>query len=124
MIQHLYKDKCAPFSFFTSLNFSFHFNPRLYPLYLTKISTPHQLQTHHILAKMVEFTVFKGTAEGKIVEAKTTRTIGRNDVLIKVTHSGLCGTDEHYKKACIGLGHEGAGIVEVSPLPKLVLDSV
>lgn len=35
-----------------------------------------------------------------------------NDVLVRITHSGLCGTDEHYKHANIALGHEGAGVVE------------
>jgi threonine dehydrogenase-like Zn-dependent dehydrogenase len=29
-----------------------------------------------------------------------------------VTHSGLCGTDIHYKTADIVLGHEGVGVVE------------
>ncbi|KAB8300934.1 hypothetical protein EYC80_002859 [Monilinia laxa] len=61
---------------------------------------------------MVEFTVFKGSKEGKIVKATTTREVGPNDVLIKITHSGLCGTDEHYRHAGIALGHEGAGIAE------------
>ena len=62
---------------------------------------------------MVSFTVFKGSKEGKIVESTTTRELGADEVLIKVTHSGLCGTDEHYKHADMVLGHEGAGIVEV-----------
>ena len=61
---------------------------------------------------MVDFTVFKGSKEGKIVKSTTTKTLGPNDVLIKVTHSGLCGTDEHYKHSGCVLGHEGAGIVE------------
>ncbi|KAI9643228.1 hypothetical protein NHQ30_007844 [Ciborinia camelliae] len=61
---------------------------------------------------MVEFTVFKGSKEGKIVKATTTREIGPNDVLVKITHSGLCGTDEHYRHADMALGHEGAGIAE------------
>lgn len=66
---------------------------------------------------MVQFTVFKGSKEGKIVESTTTRDLAVDEVLIKVTHSGLCGTDEHYKHADMVLGHEGAGIVEVSFLP-------
>lgn len=36
---------------------------------------------------MVDFTVFKGSKEGKIVKATTTREIGPNDVLVKITHS-------------------------------------
>lgn len=63
---------------------------------------------------MVEFTVFKGSKEGRIVESKTKREIKADEVLIKVTHSGLCGTDEHYKHQDMVLGHEGAGVVEAS----------
>ncbi|KAJ7497660.1 chaperonin 10-like protein [Mycena latifolia] len=60
----------------------------------------------------VDFTVFKGTSEG-IVEA-TTRSAAPtgNQVLVKITHSGICGTDEHYKEANIALGHEGVGTVQ------------
>jgi threonine dehydrogenase-like Zn-dependent dehydrogenase len=69
---------------------------------------------------MVNFTVFKGSKEGKIVEATTTRNIEDDEVLIKVTHSGLCGTDEHYRHADMVLGHEGAGVVEVSTFSSLL----
>ncbi|KAH9219388.1 chaperonin 10-like protein [Leptodontidium sp. 2 PMI_412] len=60
----------------------------------------------------ITYTVFKGTPEGKIIEAKNTREILPNEVLVKVTHSGICGTDQHYKTSGMALGHEGAGIVE------------
>lgn len=66
---------------------------------------------------MVEFTVYKGSKEGRIVKATTTRELKDDEVLIKITHSGLCGTDEHYKKVDMVLGHEGAGVVEVSLMP-------
>lgn len=33
-------------------------------------------------------------------------------VLVGITHSGLCGTDEHYVQQPMVLGHEGVGIVE------------
>jgi D-arabinose 1-dehydrogenase-like Zn-dependent alcohol dehydrogenase len=61
----------------------------------------------------IEFTVFKGSASDGIIETKT-RHDGptRNQVLVKITHSGICGTDEHYKHADMGLGHEGVGKVE------------
>lgn len=36
---------------------------------------------------MVQFTVFKGSKEGKIVKATTTREVGANEVLVKITHS-------------------------------------
>lgn len=62
---------------------------------------------------MPSFTVFKGSKEGKIVKAETTRPDLQGDqVLVKITASGLCGTDEHYKGADMVLGHEGAGIVD------------
>lgn len=66
------------------------------------------------MTKVVEFTVFKGSKEGKIVRSQTKKEIKADEVLIKVTHSGLCGTDEHYKGVDQALGHEGAGVVEVS----------
>lgn len=68
---------------------------------------------------MVQFSVFKGSKESKIVQGTTTKDIKDDEVLIKVTHSGLCGTDEHKIGVDMALGHEGAGIVEVhaqSPL--------
>jgi threonine dehydrogenase-like Zn-dependent dehydrogenase len=68
---------------------------------------------------MVEFTVFKGSKDGKVVKSSTKKDLRPDEVLIKVTHSGLCGTDEHYKTVDMALGHEGAGIVEVSSKPLL-----
>lgn len=62
---------------------------------------------------MPSFTVFKGNKEGKIYEQSVTRELGATQVFVKTTHSGLCGTDEHYKNADMGLGHEGVGVVEV-----------
>jgi D-arabinose 1-dehydrogenase-like Zn-dependent alcohol dehydrogenase len=62
---------------------------------------------------MPTFTVFKGSESGKIVKSQTTRPdLSDDQVLVKVTASGLCGTDEHYKGADMVLGHEGAGVVE------------
>ena len=62
---------------------------------------------------MPSFTVYKGSKEGKIVQSETTRPDLKGDqVLVKVTASGLCGTDEHYLHADMALGHEGAGVVE------------
>jgi D-arabinose 1-dehydrogenase-like Zn-dependent alcohol dehydrogenase len=62
---------------------------------------------------MPSFTVYKGSKEGKIVKSETKKGDLQNDqVLVKVTASGLCGTDEHFKEADMVLGHEGAGVVE------------
>ena len=63
---------------------------------------------------MPSFTVFKGSKSGAIVEATTTREIGPDEVLVRITHSGVCGTDEHYLHADQVLGHEGAGVAEVN----------
>lgn len=62
---------------------------------------------------MPTFTVYKGSSSGKITKDTTTRPDLEHDaVLVKVTASGVCGTDEHYKHASMALGHEGAGTVE------------
>lgn len=62
---------------------------------------------------MVEFTVFKGSKNGKIIQSTTKRDLNTDEVLIRVTHSGICGTDEHHRHEDMVLGHEGAGVVEV-----------
>ncbi|KAK5941448.1 hypothetical protein PMZ80_006727 [Knufia obscura] len=62
---------------------------------------------------MPSFTVYKGSEKGQVVETKTEKPeLKANEVLLKVTHSGLCGTDVHYKSTDMGLGHEGVGVVE------------
>lgn len=62
---------------------------------------------------MPAFTVFKGSKDGSIVESRTSLPALCNDqVLIRVTASGLCGTDVHYRQVEQGLGHEGVGVVE------------
>ncbi|KAJ5363115.1 hypothetical protein N7541_003959 [Penicillium brevicompactum] len=61
----------------------------------------------------IEFTVYKGSKEGAIKQDKTQREdLKKDDVLVRVTHSGVCGTDLHYKGADMALGHEGTGVVE------------
>ncbi|PYH92145.1 alcohol dehydrogenase [Aspergillus ellipticus CBS 707.79] len=60
----------------------------------------------------ITYDVFRGSAEGRIIPGKATATLGHNEVFIETTHSGLCGTDEHYLKAGQVLGHEGIGIVK------------
>jgi D-arabinose 1-dehydrogenase-like Zn-dependent alcohol dehydrogenase len=59
----------------------------------------------------VDFTVFKGSKTGDIVEAKGHRDPGPTEVIVKISHCGICGTDEHYRHADQGLGHEGVGVV-------------
>lgn len=38
--------------------------------------------------------------------------LGPKDILVKITHSGLCGTDLAFLPYGLALGHEGVGIVE------------
>lgn len=61
---------------------------------------------------MPEFNTFRGSKTSAITPSKTTKPLNATAVLIKVTHSGLCGTDVHYKSTDMVLGHEGAGTVE------------
>lgn len=61
---------------------------------------------------MPSFKVYKGSAEG-IREGQTTKpNLTGDQVFVKVSASGLCGTDLHYRAAGIVLGHEGAGVVQ------------
>jgi D-arabinose 1-dehydrogenase-like Zn-dependent alcohol dehydrogenase len=52
--------------------------------------------------------------EGKVkkVSIEIPATLKPTEVLIKITHSSLCGTDLHYVPYGIALGHEGVGLVE------------
>ncbi|CAI7600219.1 unnamed protein product [Penicillium viridicatum] len=62
----------------------------------------------------IKFTVYKGSKDG-IKQAETEREdLKRDDVLVRTTHSGVCGTDVHYQSADMGLGHEGTGVVEAT----------
>ncbi|KAB8300407.1 hypothetical protein EYC80_000585 [Monilinia laxa] len=70
---------------------------------------------------MPTFTVFKGRADGTPVKSTTTKPdeLKGDSVLVKITASGVCGTDLHHKGDDMVLGHEGVGIVEaVGPATK------
>ncbi|MCJ1322624.1 hypothetical protein MMC15_007973 [Xylographa vitiligo] len=61
----------------------------------------------------IDITVFKGSFTGKIVKGSSHKEdVATDHVLVKVTHSGVCGTDCHYTRADMVLGHEGVGIVQ------------
>jgi len=60
---------------------------------------------------IVSFRVHRGSKNGAIVADITKRELGRHEAFVQITHSGVCGTDEHYRHAGMVLGHEGAGIV-------------
>ncbi|GCB21461.1 alcohol dehydrogenase [Aspergillus awamori] len=60
-----------------------------------------------------DFTVFKGSKDGSIQKATTHRDdLQRDQVLVRLTHSGVCFTDVHYQHADMALGHEGVGVIE------------
>lgn len=63
---------------------------------------------------MPSFTVFKGSKDGSIQKSTTSKPdqLTGDQVFLRITASGLCGTDEHYRTADMVLGHEGAGVVE------------
>lgn len=62
---------------------------------------------------MSSFVVYKGSDSGRVVKSTTEKPALKGDqVKLRVTASGLCGTDLHYNKADMGLGHEGVGVVE------------
>ncbi|OQU95990.1 Alcohol dehydrogenase GroES-like domain-containing protein [Cladophialophora immunda] len=85
------------------------------PLRVINLIQNQRDNTNHsylMARKEVSFEVFRGSREGKIVKDTTTRLLGPNDALVKLTHSGLCGTDEHLLHTGCVLGHEGVGIVE------------
>ncbi|KAJ7267558.1 chaperonin 10-like protein [Mycena haematopus] len=59
------------------------------------------------------FTVFKGSPNAGIVESTSRRDAPTGtQVLVKISHSGICGTDELFKHVDMVLGHEGIGTVE------------
>ncbi|KAL5093426.1 hypothetical protein Trisim1_011230 [Trichoderma cf. simile WF8] len=61
---------------------------------------------------MVEFKVVKGSPDGTLIDATSSREVKSDEVVIDVTHSGVCFTDYHYRQADMVLGHEGSGIVK------------
>ena len=61
---------------------------------------------------MAQTFVMRGV-EGKIKKTQAEiPPIKSNEVLVKITHSGLCGTDLFFIDPGCALGHEGVGTVE------------
>jgi D-arabinose 1-dehydrogenase-like Zn-dependent alcohol dehydrogenase len=71
---------------------------------------------------MPTYTIFKGSRSGELVEATVTKPdLVDDQIYIRITASGLCGTDLHFKHKDACLGHEGAGVVEaVGPNAKKI----
>lgn len=63
------------------------------------------------MSKTIEFNVFRGSENGEIIPDTVRRTIQPREVFVEISHAGLCGTDRHFKRRPIVLGHEGAGVV-------------
>lgn len=68
-------------------------------------------------SKGISFVTYNGSPTRRIIKVNTQRDgLREGEVLIRITHSSLCGTDEHYLGKDMCLGHEGAGvIVELGP---------
>lgn len=59
-----------------------------------------------------EYSVYRGV-EGAVKKSPAKLpSLGPKDILVKITHSGLCGTDLAFLPYGLALGHEGVGIVE------------
>ncbi|KAI1818002.1 GroES-like protein [Poronia punctata] len=72
---------------------------------------------------MPSFTVYKGSESGAPKKETTTRPdeLSGDQVFVRITASGVCGTDLHYRHQHMGLGHEGVGVVEeTGPLCKVL----
>lgn len=51
---------------------------------------------------MVEFKVVKGSPDGTLVDATSSRQVKSDEVVIDVTHSGVCFTDYvSYDQSCL-----------------------
>ncbi|KPI37733.1 NADP-dependent alcohol dehydrogenase C 2 [Cyphellophora attinorum] len=58
------------------------------------------------------FKVFTGSPNSSpSIKTASHRAPGPREALVKITHSGVCGTDLHYAGAPMGLGHEVVGTV-------------
>ncbi|RDW75748.1 NADP-dependent alcohol dehydrogenase [Coleophoma crateriformis] len=59
-----------------------------------------------------KLTFLSGTSQSGVIQLRTSeRDIGGLEVLVRVTHCGVCATDAHDRVDGCGLGHEGVGVV-------------
>lgn len=64
-------------------------------------------------SKHINYTTYRGSKDRGIIQCSTHRDqIEKDDVLLKITHSSLCATDELYLETDMCLGHECAGMVQ------------
>lgn len=59
-----------------------------------------------------EYTLYKGSADKRIVQTTVQRELGPTEALVRHTHTGVCSTDLHLLDRGAALGHEGVGVVE------------
>ncbi|KFZ25496.1 hypothetical protein V502_00020 [Pseudogymnoascus sp. VKM F-4520 (FW-2644)] len=89
--------------------------PILNSKFLTQLFIEHTIPNPSSSLDMLPITnnVFRGV-NGVVqkVPAVMPNELGPNEVLVRITHSGLCGTDIHYIGHGAALGHEGVGLVE------------
>ncbi|KAF7321860.1 hypothetical protein MKEN_00707900 [Mycena kentingensis (nom. inval.)] len=60
----------------------------------------------------IDYTFFKGSPNGYEEAAMKVEALEPMQVLVKVTHAGICGSDVLYQPAPIAQGHEGVGTVQ------------
>ena len=61
----------------------------------------------------ITYTTYRGSKDGGLVQSSIHRdSLARDEVLLRVTHSALCATDEVYLETDMCLGHECAGVVQ------------
>lgn len=63
------------------------------------------------MMETIKNTVFRGIGGKAKPVSVDLPALKPKEILIKITHSGLCGTDVHYLGSGAALGHEGVGIV-------------
>lgn len=57
-------------------------------------------------------TLYRGTEDGIKQSTVELPALKPKEILVRITHSGLCGTDLAFLPFGLALGHEGIGIVE------------
>jgi D-arabinose 1-dehydrogenase-like Zn-dependent alcohol dehydrogenase len=61
-----------------------------------------------------EYTVYRGLSKKVTATKRPIPALGPKDILVRITHSGVCHTDALFFEsgAPLALGHEGVGVVE------------
>jgi D-arabinose 1-dehydrogenase-like Zn-dependent alcohol dehydrogenase len=62
--------------------------------------------------RKIPFHAFHGSPSGQLVKKQGEHELKPGQVVVRVTHSGICATDVHMQHHNMALGHEGVGVVE------------